>query len=87
MECVVVAVLASAIVSAIVAKTIAAYHFKVIDSYVREVVDVAKKEIETAKASGENIGIGFPTIDRPYAYANDLVTKHNDVPNVHGRTE
>lgn len=40
--------LLSVVVSAIVAKAIAAYHFKVIDSYVKDMIDLAKKHIEEA---------------------------------------
>ena len=48
MKIVLVCVLASAITSYLVAKAIAAHHFKVIDSYVRDVIDLAKKQIDAA---------------------------------------
>lgn len=44
-------VVVSALISAIVAKTIAAYHFHVIDSYVKDMIELAKREIESAYAS------------------------------------
>lgn len=44
-------IVVSAIVSAVVAKAIAAYHFKVIDSYVKDLIETAKKEITQAYIS------------------------------------
>lgn len=41
----------SALISALVAKAIAAYHFRVIDSYVKDMIELAKREIESAYAS------------------------------------
>ena len=41
----------AAVVALIVAKAIAAYHFQVIDSYVKDLIETAKKEIEQAYIS------------------------------------
>lgn len=46
-----VSIVASALISALVAKTIAAYHFRVIDSYVKDMIELTKSEIELAYAS------------------------------------
>ena len=45
-ETVIAAVLTSAVVSAVISKLIAAYHFKVIDSYVKSMVDLAKSYMQ-----------------------------------------
>ena len=55
MKEILVAVLISAVVSStmtlILTKAIAAYHFKVIDGYVKDMVEIAKKEIRKAYIS------------------------------------
>lgn len=52
MKEILVAVLVSAVVSSamtfILTKAIAAYHFKVIDGYVKEMVEIAKEQIRLA---------------------------------------
>lgn len=52
MKEILVAVLVSVVVSTtitlILTKEIAAYHFKVIDSYVKDMVDIAKEQIQKA---------------------------------------
>ena len=52
MKEILVAVLISAVVSSvmttILTKAIAAYHFKVIDSYVKDMIEVAKEQIRLA---------------------------------------
>ncbi len=45
---VLVSAIVSAIISIVVYKAIAAYHFEVTDSYVKDVVKMAKDEIEKA---------------------------------------
>ena len=55
MNVILVAVLTSALVSSIITltltKEIAAQHFKVIDGYVKEVVEIAKEQIKAAYVS------------------------------------
>lgn len=51
MKYIILCVLVSAGTSALVAKAIAAYHFRVIDSYVNDIVEIAKKEIQKAYIS------------------------------------
>ena len=51
MKYVILAIVLSAISSAMVAKVIAAYHFKVIDSYVKDMIELAKEEIRKAYVS------------------------------------
>ena len=52
MKEILVAVLVSAMISStmtlILTKAIAAYHFKVIDSYVKDMIEVAKEQIRLA---------------------------------------
>lgn len=50
-QTVALSVLLSAVVSIAAAKAVAAYHFKVIDRYVREIIDLAKEEMEKVYVS------------------------------------
>ena len=51
MKYIILIILVSSITAAIVAKAIAVYHFKVIDSYVEDMVEIAKVEIDKAYTS------------------------------------
>ena len=51
MKYVVVSVLLSVAASVVVTKIIAAYHFRVIDSYLKDLIEEAKKQIRKAATS------------------------------------
>lgn len=53
-----------------------------IEGDAKEIAALAVAVQERLGETAEDFTVGFPSVDSPYAYASNLVAKHNDVSNI-----